>query len=462
MKRDGEDFERLIRVIEELASGNLDARYPISDQHHDVDAIGFGFNILADELSATIEDLTREVAERRAAEAHRREAERQRVEAREELESLRTARLASIGVLAAGVGHEINNPLSYVIGNISYSLRQLGTVEEPSGTSEIRGALREAREGAERIRRIVQDLRLFARVDEDEVREAIDVREVLEASLGLVNNEIRHRARLVRDYRATPSVFVSEPRLAQVLVNLLVNAAHSLPPASERPHEIRVVLRPAGAEEVSIEVADTGVGISEADLPRVFDPFFSTKPRGIGTGLGLSICRELVSKMGGRIEVESQVDVGTTFRVTLPATTQSEPQMLRAPSRERVARSGARVLVIDDDRPVARALERLLDAHEVTVAEGGRQALAVLASDRDFDVVFCDLMMPDTSGMEVFETVRSEAPALAERFVFVTGGAFTEEARRFVGAVPNECVQKPFELDQIERLIAERRAGRRG
>jgi len=458
---DLDQLEKLIAVIEEMAAGNLDARYPISSRHDDVDAIGFGVNILAEELSANISRLEREIAERRSAESERAEAERKELEAKEELQALRTARLASIGVLAAGVGHEINNPLTYVIANLTYLQRTLARlVPESAGTAEaeLHNVIRETGDGAERIRQIVQDLKLFARIEEEEGDEPLDAREVMESALALVQNEIRHRAQLVRDYRDTPQLAVSEPRLAQVLVNLLVNAAHSIPTGAAGENEIRVAIRPNGDDQIVVEIGDTGAGITPEDLPHVFEPFFSGKPTGEGTGLGLSICVELVSKMGGRIDIDSRIDFGTTVRVTLPvAAVEVEKSVVAAaePPLPSVDDSTRRILIVDDELPVARSLRRLLDGSDVTIAGGGRQALELLSAGPDFDLVFCDLMMPDMSGMEVFETIRSSRPELAERFVFVTGGIFTELAHDFVAAVPNRCIQKPFQQGQLELLVQE-------
>lgn len=461
---DQDRFEQLLVVIEELAAGKLETRYPISRAHDDVDAIGFGVNVLAEELSATIGQLKQEIAERKATELELREAERTRRAAHEELQTLRTARLASIGMLAAGVGHEINNPLTYVVGNLEYLGNKLGEIVPPdsSVSEEITSGIGDALDGAERIRRIVQDLRLFSRIEDDDESVALDVSIVVESALALVQNEIRHRARLTRAYEDVPRVLASEPRLAQVFVNILVNAVHALPETGSEDSEIRIVIRPAEHDEVVVEVVDTGAGIAKSALPLIFDPFFSTKPCDTGTGLGLSICRELISKMDGRIEVESEVGSGTTVRVSLPVATvdpsrhvEDEASQATAPSRV------PRILIIDDDRPVARSLKRVLKNAEVTIAECGRQGLDFLAAaEPEFDVVLCDIMMPDMDGMEVFEFIQGTRPALAERFVFVTGGAFTDRAREFLAALPNRCLHKPFRPGELNLLIQELTAAR--
>ena len=458
-------LKQLLAVIEDLAAGNLDSRFSISSQHDDLDAIGIGVNMLAEELSATIARLEREATARMTKESELKRSEQRQEVISEEIRDLRLARLASIGALAAGVGHEINNPLTYVMGNLEFLLMRLSTVFPETSApevAEIYELIRESSEGADRIHRIVRDLRLFARVDDNSVQ-PIDVREVMESSLTLTNNEIRHRARLERIYHEVPNIQASEPRLAQVFVNLLVNAAHSLPMGGASAHVIRVTIAREGDDRVRIEIQDSGTGISAENLTRVFDPFYSTKPHGEGTGLGLPICRELIAKMGGEISVESELSVGTTFRVVIPiGDSSAESDSLSVTASVPESAQVAHVLIIDDDRSVAMSLSRMLVGIESTIVPGGREALELLATSSDFDIIFCDLMMPDMSGMEVYEEIeRSASPQLLERFVFITGGAFGERANRFLASVHNLCLTKPFESSEINQLVLDRAERRR-
>ena len=207
-----------------------------------------------------------------------------------------------------------------------------------------------------------------------------------------------------------------------------------------------------------LEVCDNGEGIPPEVLPRIFDPFFTTKPRGVGMGLGLSICHGIVMSLGGQITVHSAPSEGTTFRVALPRTdredVEEEPPSDDAPSSRRGAR--ARVLVIDDEVPIANTMRELLGAkHDVTATTSVRDALAVVQSGRDFDVVFCDLMMPGMSGIELYEALRDQRPALAKRVVFMTGGAFTARAAEFLASIDNRRVEKPFSLGLIEGIVRE-------
>ncbi|HEX5751399.1 MAG TPA: ATP-binding protein [Archangium sp.] len=228
-------------------------------------------------------------------------------------------RLASVGTLAAGVAHEINNPLAFVLSNLGFLEEECQLLKDllpEDRLRELEDVLRETKQGAERVRHIVRDLRTLSR-DEGEQLCDVDVRAVIESSLGLVRNELRHRARLVKDFEPVPLVRASEGRLGQVLLNLLINASQAVPDGRPTEHEVRVRLR-AIAGRVVIEVRDTGCGIAPEVRDRIFDPFFTTKPVGTGTGLGLSICHGIVTGMGGDISVESELGRGSTFRITLP------------------------------------------------------------------------------------------------------------------------------------------------
>ncbi len=354
-----------------------------------------------------------------------------------EVQLVQADRLASVGVLAAGVAHEVNNPLVYILSNVSWVLSEL-----PLEYTELRDALREARSGAERVRDIVQDLKTFARSEER--IGPVDVRHVLDTSLKLASNEIRFRATLEREYEQDVPPVRASDRLGQVFLNLLMNAVHAMPEGGPTSNRIVVAVRhQAGRVAVSIE--DTGCGIAPEKLTNIFDPFFTTKPVGMGTGLGLSICRNITKSLGGDIEVESDLGHGSKFTVWLPAIVDDAQATIRPssiPPAETVR--CLRILVVDDDPFVARAVSRLLRAqHSVTLAGSGMEALA-LVTNQPFDVVFCDVMMPSMTGMELYQEVSERVPELADRFVFITGGAFTPEARQFLAESDILCLQKPF------------------
>jgi len=224
-------------------------------------------------------------------------------------------RLTSMGTLAAGVAHEINNPLTFIMGNLAYLAGELETTAGEQGR-ELRQVVDEAQQGAERVRRIVRELRVFARGDDNTVG-PMDMRQTLDQSIVMARTEIRHKARLVKTYEDVPQVNANAGKLGQVFLNLLVNAAQALPNGAAIHNEIQVrcFLK---AEQVVVEVEDTGPGIPEEVLGRIFEPFFTTKPIGEGTGLGLAICHGIVTGLGGTIDVTSEIGVGTIFRVAMP------------------------------------------------------------------------------------------------------------------------------------------------
>jgi PAS domain S-box-containing protein len=229
-------------------------------------------------------------------------------------------RLATVGTLSAGVAHEINNPLAYTLANLSYVRDALARVREtPAGLDlqELRASMEEAVEGAERVRRIVKDMKTLSRMDDDRIG-AVDVEAALDASVNMAFHELRHRAQLVKDYDHVPLVRGNEGRLVQVFLNLLINAAQAIHGNAPDRNEVRLATCVDAQGRIAVEISDTGIGIPEEILPRIFDPFFTTKPVGVGTGLGLSICHSLVAAMGGSIEVASKVGVGTRFLILLP------------------------------------------------------------------------------------------------------------------------------------------------
>jgi PAS domain S-box-containing protein len=233
------------------------------------------------------------------------------------LKVLQSERLASIGMLAAGVAHEINNPLGYMLLNISQIRTALAGLDgqAPAGVlAELRSAVDILRQGAERVRKIVADLRAFSRADD--VLAPVDVHRALEFAIEMTMMELLDRARVVRDYGHLPQVLANEGRLSQLFINLVVNAAQAIPAGNANDNEIRLTTRTDQRGRAVVEVSDTGDGVPQAVLDRIFDPFFTTKTE--GTGLGLTICNTIVTALGGEIEVERRPSRGTTFRVSLP------------------------------------------------------------------------------------------------------------------------------------------------
>ncbi len=363
-----------------------------------------------------------------------------------ELKLQRADRLATLGTLAAGIAHEVNNPLSYVL----FHLEQLR--ERPHAGAE---HIDRAYEGAERIAQVVNDLALLRSPDESEEVQSCAPGEVIKRCLALLANEFRHRARLRLELaNDLPAAGIPERRLFQVLVNLLINAAHAMPSGHAAANRLTVRASATG-DHIVIEVEDTGVGIPPEQLERVLDPFVTTKPMGQGTGMGLWISHNLVHAHGGSITLASVVGEGTQVRVELPEA--NEPPVTREPEvREASAPEGLRVLIIDDEPLIGEMLEQAMQAlsgAHTQVAGGGDEALAILNDHEDFDVILCDLMMPDTSGQDVYAALGPLG--LADRMIVMTGGAFTEETQRFLVAFPGPILQKPFKLKQLAEVLAE-------
>lgn len=382
------------------------------------------------------------------------ERTRELVQARDNL--VRSERLAALGRLSASIGHEINNPLSYVIGNLNYIADELADEQSERQDALIESAVQDALGGAERIRKIVGELRAFGLSSERDVRQVIDVCELLETAVKLVRGELRHRARLEREYEVVPKVLADPNKLTQVFVNLLVNAAQAIP--EERLGSAHAVVtlrtRKLAGDRLAIEVNDTGTGITDEVRQRLFEPFFTTKPSDKGTGLGLFVSLGIVTGFGGNIEVESRVGHGTTLRVVLPAWHGVEP--VPEPGSRISLRSvrNRRLLVVDDDALVARTLVRQLTGHKVDVVGSGHAALERLAeTGGEYDLVLCDLMMPDMTGMDVYEEVEQRHPELKSRFVFISGGGVTERSRRFLEAHADRVLPKPIDSRQLCELL---------
>jgi PAS domain S-box-containing protein len=378
----------------------------------------------------------------------------ERAQAQERL--ARAQRLAAIGTLAAGVAHELNNPLTFVLANVELlgeTLRRLrGSPADADGWDEALHALEDTLEGAERMRVIVRDLRALSRSDAP-FSGIVDVRRLLEHAANLAWNEVRPRARLTWEIGDVPPVRGSEARLAQVLVNLLVNAAQAIPEGDPDAHSIRLSAARGRDGKVAITVTDTGAGIAPEHLPRIFDPFFTTKPAGVGTGLGLWVCHNIVTAFGGALDVSSEPGRGTTFRVVLPVAAPGEAAGDRR-AEPRDGRPRRRLLVVDDEPLVAATVRRQLASDFlVDAASGARDALARIAAER-YDAVVCDVAMEGASGLQFLEVLRGAAPALAERVLFVTGCA-APEIPALLAASGARWLPKPFDGRQLRAALRE-------
>ncbi len=367
-------------------------------------------------------------------------------------------RMATIGTLAAGIAHEINNPLAYLMTNLDLMIEGIrGLAISPAAVRELEEMGTDAREGAERVRKVVRGLKTFSRADAERL-EVVDVRAVLETSVSMTFNEIRHRARLVKDFGPLPRVEADEARLGQVFINLLVNSAQAIAEGNVDENEIRITTSTDAAGSAVISVRDTGRGVKQAHRQRIFDPFFTTKEIGVGTGLGLSICHGIVTSMKGQIRVDSDGATWTNMTVTLPACSAGSAEAASR-SRPPIVATGrhGRVLIIEDDARVAAALRRALDPpHEVVLTASGRAGLDLLRSGASFDVILCDLLMAEMTGMDLHDELAISNPEITDKLVFITGGTFTQRARDFLAAIPNHRLEKPIDLQNLRALVRDR------
>jgi nitrogen-specific signal transduction histidine kinase/ActR/RegA family two-component response regulator len=368
----------------------------------------------------------------------------------------RAERLAALGELAAGVAHELNNPMAYVVMNLELLRSDLEAREDES----TREPLVEALDGIRRMQEIALELRTFAGADESGVAEAVAVDGAVESAINITRNQLRHRAVVHRDIEPGLAVYAREGPLVQVLVNVLANAADAIPHDGGE-HTITVQVRAVDGGRVQIAVSDTGAGIPPEILLRLFDPFATTKARGQGSGLGLAISRRIVDRFGGDLRAENLPSGGAKISLTLPAAPAAVKDSGAGPPPVSMHREWVRVLVIDDEVAICRALKRVLAGHEVVALSDSREGLARLGND-DFDVVICDLMMPGMSGYKLYAAACAARPSLRTRFVFVSGGALSEEASRFLKTCECPVLPKPFAnadvLDAVDR-VAKSHAG---
>lgn len=374
-------------------------------------------------------------------------------------------RLAAIGTMAAGMQHEINNPLATIMANIHYALDVIhGKAGRPPASladlGEIAAALQDASEGAERVRRTVDDLKHISRGDDIDKR-PIQLTAALEQAVRATANAVRHHATIRRDYAPAPPVVASEAELTRVFMNLILNAAQAMGDGDAEHHTILLTTTTDAVGRAIVEVHDDGPGIPNEVLHRIFDPFFTphVPKQSPAVGLALSMCHAIVTSLGGEIEADSEVGRGTTFRVSLPpapVTTSRAPTLPPARPGEAPIASAARrgkILVIDDEPSIGKAIRRILIRdHDVTLQTDAREALVLLA-DETFDVVFCDLMMPRMSGMDFFDAVSRTAPPQAKKIVFLTGGAFSPRSEEFLQSIENPCLPKPFSREIVTSVV---------
>jgi PAS domain S-box-containing protein len=360
--------------------------------------------------------------------------------------------VTAIGAFATGLAHEINNPLAVVLANVEEAGHVTSELEPKVAKdalddwTELRTMLQEAHNASQRIQNMVRDVRVFACPDHRSGK--VDINTITESCCNIVFAEIRHRAKLTKRLRAVVPIIGNEAKLAQLVLNLLVNAAQAMPEGKVSQNEIIVETRQQGRGAIVLEISDTGSGIDPAISNRVFDAYFSTKPR--RPGMGLAIARAAVAAHGGEISLSPRSGGGTVARVVLP-TLEAD---LGDEAKDKSELAQRRVLVVDDDPLVLRSLTRILARDfEVAAARNGREALDMVRAGGTYDAMLCDLVMPELSGIELHEVLTHDDPELAKRTVFLTGGAFTGRAQTFLESVGQPHLEKPVDLKTVRELL---------
>jgi PAS domain S-box-containing protein len=376
-----------------------------------------------------------------------------RKQAEEELTRQREAayqaeKLATMGQLLAGVAHELNNPLSVVLGQaalLQHGARGAPLAERAKGISQ----------AAERCARIVRNFLALARQRSPE-RQQVHLNQIVQEAVELLTYPLRVDAVEVYMHLADelPSLWADPDQLYQVVVNLVSNAHQAMREAPP-PRRLTLTTRYDRTQlHVSLEVADTGPGILPEVAPRIFEPFFTTKPPGSGTGLGLSLCKGIIEGHRGSIRVENQPGHGAVFRIELPVGTLPATALASQTPEAPLPLQGKAILVVDDEPAVASVLAEILalDGHQVETAANGAVALDKLR-DRTYDLILSDLRMPELDGPGLYQELARRHPGLQQRIIFLTGDALSLQVQTFLEQTQEPSLSKPFSLSEVQRVV---------
>jgi two-component system NtrC family sensor kinase len=357
-------------------------------------------------------------------------------------------KLAALGSLLAGVAHELNNPLSVVVAR--------AVLLEEQGDSATQAAAVKIRTAAERCARIVRTFLAMARQQQPE-RGPVAINDVVSAALDIASYAIRTSSvEVTLDLsKNIPLILADADQLHQVLLNLIINAQQSL---QDQPAPRRIAMTSCFdflADVVCITVADNGPGIPGHLRPRVFEPYFTTKPTGIGTGVGLAVSLGIVEAHGGTLTVACPIEGGAVFTITLPVgTVEAASADKGLPPKARP--SQRTILIVDDEAEIREALSEILTGaqHRVVTAISGREALERMAAEH-FDVILTDIRMPDLDGRALYQEIEQRWPGRAGRIVFVTGDTLASGLREFVSESGRPVIEKPFLPSDVRRVVAE-------
>ncbi|MDB6129093.1 MAG: hypothetical protein JWM04_200 [Verrucomicrobiales bacterium] len=361
---------------------------------------------------------------------------------------VQSEKLSAIGEFVAGVAHELNNPLTAVIG-FSQLLEQSGVDQKQQGFCQ------RVVQSAHRCHKIVHNLLSFARQHTPE-RKPADLSAIIESVVDILLYELR-TSNIKLDLqlsRNLPKILADSHQLQQVFLNIINNARQAM--EGRKGSTIKVITSVHG-QTVTATFEDNGPGISPENLNKIFDPFFTTKPVGKGTGLGLSLSYGIVKEHGGQISARSTVGVGTSFDIDFPIPRETEmPGDGDAPKKARkFDGAGRKVLVIDDEESVLELVKELLSSHRysVDIAENGQTALGLLAEKGPYDVIISDRKMPGLSGEQIYEQLLQTNPAAAERMIFMSADVISDMTQEFLRKYNKSCLSKPFSLDDFSTAI---------
>ncbi len=372
-------------------------------------------------------------------------------------------RVIAVGTMASGIAHEINNPMAYIHSNVEFVRSELSALKdtliqgdvEPENivgiVNDLDAALADTLNGSQRVRTIVKDLKSLSHSSENEALEVVDVLAVIETSMAIVKRKLSNETNLITRFDHTPPALFSTGRLGQVLLNLLINAAHSIQSSSRGDNEICISTDHTD-DEVFIRIIDTGTGIPEKVRSKIFDPFFTTKPTGAGTGLGLSICYNIMKRLGGNLTFETELGVGTTFTIHLPRAPEDSIE------ESNVSATTHHILVIDDDEKIGLMMQRLLQPiYRVTYVNSALEGLSTLDKKGDIDLIICDAMMPDVSGYDLLDKLKVNHLTMMAHFILMTGGTLeTNRFQQYKDTFGTPVLYKPFDLDVLKNTISQR------
>lgn len=353
------------------------------------------------------------------------------------------SRLASLSMLAAGISHDINNPLAFLLGNLQLTAEELKELDHvPTETIE---GVEDALEGAMRIKQLIADLREYIRPVDDQT--TCDPIKITDFATRVMSHQLRRSARLETHLDAPlPRVQLRGSELSHIIVNLLANACDAFDSNITAKNKISLSARQL-INHVEFVIEDNGCGMSPSTLQRATESLFSTKPAQPGSGLGLSTSNALVRASGGSLHITSALGEGTTVRFSVPTLEQPEE---RAPTRATAPKRATKILVVDDEPHICSLIKRMLTRRgfDVTTSHDPTQVPALLARE-EFDTILCDLMMPELDGRQLYELLATTSPHIAERFIFITGGGVTESLRSFEAAMKPRILYKPLSPDLL-------------